>query len=156
MILLIYEWMNSHCLSGLVGRGDLVGGTELGNSLHHCSRKIWAQLLSLWLVLYISGQAGQAADLTDRMDIAIQLPRFRRSFWKSFFPSRIFDQHFGEHVSESDVLAAYSPRPSLFRWPSWMDSGHSEVRTRCWCLCFGCAKAAPSNVTTGSGSRTLF
>ncbi|XP_062844673.1 crystallin, alpha B, b [Trichomycterus rosablanca] len=66
------------------------------------------------------------------MDIAIQLPWFRRSFWPSFFPSRIFDQHFGEHVSESDVLAPhpslYSSRPSFFRWPSWVESGLSEMK----------------------------
>ncbi|KAK2816547.1 hypothetical protein Q7C36_022818 [Tachysurus vachellii] len=66
------------------------------------------------------------------MDIAIQHPWFRRSFWPSFFPSRIFDQHFGEHISESDVLAPYPslyfPRPSFFRLPSWMDSGLSEMK----------------------------
>ncbi|XP_027034420.1 crystallin, alpha B, b [Tachysurus fulvidraco] len=66
------------------------------------------------------------------MDIAIQHPWFRRSFWPSFFPSRIFDQHFGEHISESDVLAPYPslyfPRPSFFRWPSFMDSGLSEMK----------------------------
>ncbi|XP_053474131.1 crystallin, alpha B, b [Ictalurus furcatus] len=66
------------------------------------------------------------------MDIAIQHPWFRRSFWTSFLPTRIFDQHFGEHISESDVLAPYPslyfPRPSFFRWPSWVDSGLSEMK----------------------------
>ncbi|TSL34528.1 Alpha-crystallin B chain [Bagarius yarrelli] len=66
------------------------------------------------------------------MDIAIQHPWFRRSFWSSIFPSRLFDQHFGEHISESDVLAPYPslyfPRPSLFRWPSWVESGLSEMK----------------------------
>ncbi|GAA6095756.1 crystallin, alpha B, b [Tachysurus ichikawai] len=64
------------------------------------------------------------------MDIAIQHPWFRRSFWPSFFPSRVFDQHFGEHISESDVLppSLYFPRPSFFRWSSWMDSGLSEMK----------------------------
>ncbi|MCI4394607.1 hypothetical protein PGIGA_G00170630 [Pangasianodon gigas] len=66
------------------------------------------------------------------MDITIQHPWFRRSFWPSFFPSRIFDQHFGEHISESDVLAPYPspyfPHLSFFRWPSWVDSGLSEMK----------------------------
>ncbi|XP_065140236.1 crystallin, alpha B, b [Paramisgurnus dabryanus] len=64
------------------------------------------------------------------MDIAIQHPWFRRSFWPSFFPSRIFDQHFGEHISESDMIPSlYYHRPSSFlRWPSWMESGLSEMK----------------------------
>ncbi|XP_051949456.1 crystallin, alpha B, b [Xyrauchen texanus] len=63
------------------------------------------------------------------MDIAIQHPWFRRSFWPSFFPSRIFDQHFGEPISNSDMIPSlYYPRPSFLRWPSWVDSGLSEMK----------------------------
>ncbi|KAL6463388.1 hypothetical protein MHYP_G00277790 [Metynnis hypsauchen] len=66
------------------------------------------------------------------MDIAIQHPWFRRSFWPSFFPSRIFDQHFGEHIPESEALTPYPSlyfsRPSFFRWPSWVESGLSEMK----------------------------
>ncbi|XP_048045973.1 crystallin, alpha B, b isoform X1 [Megalobrama amblycephala] len=63
------------------------------------------------------------------MDIAIQHPWFRRSFWPSFFPSRIFDQHFGEPITETDVIPSlYYPRPSFLRWPSWVDSGLNEMK----------------------------
>ncbi|KAI7812907.1 crystallin, alpha B, b [Triplophysa rosa] len=63
------------------------------------------------------------------MDITIQHPWFRRSFWPSLFPSRIFDQHFGEHMSESDLIPSLSyHRPSFFRWPSWLESGISEMK----------------------------
>ncbi|KAG9281994.1 crystallin, alpha B, b [Astyanax mexicanus] len=66
------------------------------------------------------------------MDVAIQHPWFRRSFWPSFFPSRIFDQHFGEHIPESEMLTPYPslyyPRPSFFRLPSWVESGLSEMK----------------------------
>ncbi|XP_012677437.1 crystallin, alpha B, b [Clupea harengus] len=65
------------------------------------------------------------------MDVAIQQPWFRR-FLPSFFPSRLFDQHFGEHISESDMLppipSLYYPRSSFPRWPGWLESGHSEMR----------------------------
>ncbi len=61
------------------------------------------------------------------MDIAIQ-PCILRS-WPSYFPtSRIFDQHFGDPISEAEMIPSlYYPRPSFFRWPSWVDSGLSEV-----------------------------
>ncbi|TRY81399.1 hypothetical protein DNTS_032834 [Danionella cerebrum] len=63
------------------------------------------------------------------MDIAIQHPWFRRSFWPSFFPSRMFEQHFGEPISESDMMPSlYYPRPSFLRWPSWIESGVSEMK----------------------------
>ncbi|XP_028648685.1 crystallin, alpha B, a [Erpetoichthys calabaricus] len=68
------------------------------------------------------------------MDIAIQHPWFRRSFFPSFFPSRIFDQNFGEHLTESEMFPSFSSmfwpnlRSSLFRMPSWMDTGLSEMR----------------------------
>ncbi|KAJ8388299.1 hypothetical protein AAFF_G00134530 [Aldrovandia affinis] len=66
------------------------------------------------------------------MDIAIQHPWLRRSFVPSYFPARIFDQHFGEHISDSELFAPvpplYYPRTPLLRLPSWVDSGHSEMR----------------------------
>ncbi|XP_051970844.1 alpha-crystallin B chain-like [Xyrauchen texanus] len=63
------------------------------------------------------------------MDIAIQHPLFRRSYWPFFFPSRIFDQHFGEPISDSDMIPSlYYSRPFFLRWPSWMDSGLSEMK----------------------------
>ncbi|XP_055516656.1 crystallin, alpha B, b [Leucoraja erinacea] len=70
------------------------------------------------------------------MDIAIQHPWFRRSlFQNSLFPSRIFDQHFGEHFDlepfinfSSLVNPFYWKAAGLSRIPSWLQSGLSEVR----------------------------
>ncbi|KAG9351490.1 hypothetical protein JZ751_022740 [Albula glossodonta] len=66
------------------------------------------------------------------MDIAIQHPWFRRSFFPSYFPTRIFDQHFGEHISDNELFAPfppfYYPRLPFLRLPSWVDSGLSEMR----------------------------
>ncbi|XP_077062612.1 alpha-crystallin B chain-like [Siphateles boraxobius] len=65
------------------------------------------------------------------MDIAIQHPWFRRSFWPSFLSSRVFDQHFGEPISETDMIPSlYYPQPFFQRWPSWVDtdSGLSEMK----------------------------
>lgn len=118
-----------------------VGGPKwkrqrLANSLHHYSRKIhsWLVCQGPSVLLYLSAQAEEAAVFwvllrpRHKMDIAIQHPWFRRSFWPSFFPSRIFDQHFGEPITETDVIPSlYYPRPSFLRWPSWVDSGLSEV-----------------------------
>ncbi|KAL2095112.1 hypothetical protein ACEWY4_009831 [Coilia grayii] len=65
------------------------------------------------------------------MDVTIQQPWYRR-FIPFSFPSRIFDQHFGEPITESDMLppipSLYYPRLSFPRWPSWLESGHSEMR----------------------------
>lgn len=119
-----------------------MGGTERGGEkqtvyiiVPERSRPVSAPIASG--VYKLTGRTGIRLYLSsivlfrDKMDIAIQHPWFRRSFWTSFFPTRIFDQHFGEHISESDVLAPYPslyfPRPSFFRWPSWVDSGLSEV-----------------------------
>ncbi|XP_066566601.1 crystallin, alpha B, b [Amia ocellicauda] len=70
--------------------------------------------------------------MSANMDIAIQHPWFRRPFFSSFFPCRIFDQNFGEHISEGDVFSPfpplYWPRSSFFRMPTWVDSGLSEMR----------------------------
>ncbi|KAG8434479.1 hypothetical protein GDO86_012743 [Hymenochirus boettgeri] len=68
------------------------------------------------------------------MDVAIQYPWFRRQFYSLFGPSRIFDQHFGEHLHEGDLFPASSfLSPFLFRYPflrlpSWIDSGLSEMK----------------------------
>ncbi|XP_036380854.1 crystallin, alpha B, b [Megalops cyprinoides] len=66
------------------------------------------------------------------MDVAIHHPWFRRPLFPSYLPSRIFDQHFGEHISENELFAPfpslYYPRAPFFRLPSWVDSGHSEMR----------------------------
>lgn len=68
---------------------------------------------------------------TASMDIAIQHPWFKRALGP-FYPSRLFDQFFGEGLFEYDLLpflsSTISPyyRQSLFR--TVLDSGISEVR----------------------------
>ncbi|KAJ8347537.1 hypothetical protein SKAU_G00261260 [Synaphobranchus kaupii] len=66
------------------------------------------------------------------MDIAIQHPWLRRSILPSYFPPRMFDQHFGEHIPDTELYTPipsfYYPRLALPRLPSWVDSGHSEMR----------------------------
>ncbi|KAM9696377.1 alpha-crystallin A chain isoform 3-T3 [Dama dama] len=65
------------------------------------------------------------------MDIAIQHPWFKRALGP-FYPSRLFDQFFGEGLFEYDLLpflsSTISPyyRQSLFR--TVLDSGISELR----------------------------
>jgi hypothetical protein len=65
------------------------------------------------------------------MDITIQHPWFKRALGP-FYPSRLFDQFFGEGLFEYDLLpflsSTISPyyRQSLFR--TVLDSGISEVR----------------------------
>uniref|UniRef100_A0A8C0L3N8 Alpha-crystallin A chain n=2 Tax=Carnivora TaxID=33554 RepID=A0A8C0L3N8_CANLU len=69
------------------------------------------------------------------MDIAIQHPWFKRALGP-FYPSRLFDQFFGEGLFEYDLLpflsSTISPyyRQSLFR--TVLDSGISELTTRMW------------------------
>ncbi|KAM9696376.1 alpha-crystallin A chain isoform 2-T2 [Dama dama] len=71
------------------------------------------------------------------MDIAIQHPWFKRALGP-FYPSRLFDQFFGEGLFEYDLLpflsSTISPyyRQSLFR--TVLDSGISEVRLRARCF----------------------
>uniref|UniRef100_UPI00398E4B0D alpha-crystallin A chain n=1 Tax=Pristiophorus japonicus TaxID=55135 RepID=UPI00398E4B0D len=66
------------------------------------------------------------------MDLAIQYPWFRRSLG-SYYPSRLFDQFFGEGHFDYDLFpffsSAMSPyyRQSVFR--TFLDSGISEVRS---------------------------
>lgn len=72
-----------------------------------------------------------AAVPTPDMDIAIQHPWFKRALG-AFYPSRLFDQFFGEGLFEYDLLpflsSTVSPhyRQSLLR--TALDSGISEVR----------------------------
>ncbi|KAJ7320613.1 hypothetical protein JRQ81_020124 [Phrynocephalus forsythii] len=66
------------------------------------------------------------------MDITIQHPWFKRALGP-FFPSRLFDQFFGEGLYEYDLLPWFSStispyyRQSFFR--SFLESGVSEVRS---------------------------
>ncbi|NP_571232.1 crystallin, alpha B, a [Danio rerio] len=66
------------------------------------------------------------------MEISIQHPWYRRPLFPGFFPYRIFDQYFGEHLSDSDPFSPFYTmfyyRPYLWRFPSWWDSGMSEMR----------------------------
>ena len=68
------------------------------------------------------------------MDIAIQHPWFRRAM-TSFYPTRLFDQFFGEGMFDYDLLpyaaSTISPfyRQSLFRnFGDYANSGISEVK----------------------------
>ncbi|KAM4862274.1 alpha-crystallin A chain isoform X1 [Urocitellus parryii] len=69
------------------------------------------------------------------MDVTIQHPWFKRALGP-FYPSRLFDQFFGEGLFEYDLLpflsSTISPyyRQSLFR--TVLDSGISELMTRMW------------------------
>ncbi|XP_062031113.1 alpha-crystallin A chain isoform X2 [Lepus europaeus] len=71
------------------------------------------------------------------MDVTIQHPWFKRTLGP-FYPSRLFDQFFGEGLFEYDLLpflsSTISPyyRQSLFR--TVLDSGISELMTRMWSL----------------------
>ncbi|CAO2608580.1 Alpha-crystallin A chain [Lemmus lemmus] len=56
------------------------------------------------------------------MDVTIQHPWFKRALGP-FYPSRLFDQFFGEGLFDYDLL----PFQSLFR--TVLDSGISEVRS---------------------------
>ncbi|XP_030076618.1 alpha-crystallin B chain [Microcaecilia unicolor] len=68
------------------------------------------------------------------MDIAVHRPWIPRPFFSYFGPSRIFEQNFGEHLHEADLLptsAALSPfyfRFPFFRLPNWIETGFSELR----------------------------
>ncbi|XP_072139905.1 crystallin, alpha B, b [Mobula birostris] len=70
------------------------------------------------------------------MDIAIQHPWFRRSFLpSSLFPSRLFDQNFGELI-DPEPFQSFASFVNPFYWrtagllsriPSWLQSGMSEL-----------------------------
>ncbi|XP_063167211.1 alpha-crystallin B chain [Candoia aspera] len=67
------------------------------------------------------------------MDVTIHHPFFRRRLFPSLSPSRIFSQHFGEPVMESELFAGALPfnsyflRPYTFRSAGWLDSGLPEM-----------------------------
>ncbi|XP_042543257.1 alpha-crystallin A chain isoform X1 [Dipodomys spectabilis] len=69
------------------------------------------------------------------MDVTIQHPWFKRALGP-FYPSRLFDQFFGEGLFEYDLLpflsSTISPyyRQSLFR--TVLDSGISELMSHMW------------------------
>ncbi|KAL2085525.1 hypothetical protein ACEWY4_018845 [Coilia grayii] len=67
------------------------------------------------------------------MDIAIQYPWLRRPFYPSYFPHRIYDQLFGEHLPDADLFSPFLSllynRPFHMRLPGWTDSGFSEIRS---------------------------
>ncbi|XP_078088203.1 alpha-crystallin A chain [Mustelus asterias] len=66
------------------------------------------------------------------MDLTIQYPWFRRSL-TSFYPSRLFDQFFGEGPFDYDLFPIFSSTVSpYYRLPAFrnfLDSGISEVRS---------------------------
>lgn len=68
------------------------------------------------------------------MDIPVHHPFFRRPLLSYFLPSRIFNQTFGEHLAESELLPSSSPfssyflRPSFPRTPGWLEGKFSEMR----------------------------
>ncbi|KAM5154677.1 LOW QUALITY PROTEIN: alpha-crystallin A chain [Callospermophilus lateralis] len=88
------------------------------------------------------------------MDVTIQHPWFKRALGP-FYPSRLFDQFFGEGLFEYDLLpflsSTISPyyRQSLFR--TVLDSGISELMTHMWFVmhqphAFGNPKNNPAKV----------
>lgn len=78
------------------------------------------------------------------MDITIHNPLIRRPLLSWLAPSRIFDQIFGEHLQESELLPAsptFSPflmRAPILRMPSWLEAGLSEVIFLLNALCYCC------------------
>lgn len=74
------------------------------------------------------------------MDITIHNPLIRRPLLSWLAPSRIFDQIFGEHLQESELLPAspsLSPflmRSPILRMPSWLETGLSEVIFPSYCF----------------------
>ncbi|XP_003219022.2 alpha-crystallin A chain [Anolis carolinensis] len=79
-----------------------------------------------------SPRLAAAAAAKSTMDITIQHPWFKRALGP-FFPSRLFDQYFGEGFFEYEFLPFFSStispyyRQSFFR--SFLESGVSEVRS---------------------------
>uniref|UniRef100_A0A673JIN9 Alpha-crystallin B chain n=1 Tax=Sinocyclocheilus rhinocerous TaxID=307959 RepID=A0A673JIN9_9TELE len=63
------------------------------------------------------------------MEISIQHPWYRRPWFPGYFPYRIYDQYFGEHLPNSDLFSPFMfyYRPYFWRSPNSWDSGMSEV-----------------------------
>ncbi|XP_023378954.1 alpha-crystallin A chain isoform X3 [Pteropus medius] len=97
------------------------------------------------------------------MDIAIQHPWFKRALGP-FYPSRLFDQFFGEGLFEYDLLpflsSTISPyyRQSLFR--TVLDSGISELMTHMWFVMHqphpGSPKSNPTKVRSDRDKFVIF
>lgn len=70
------------------------------------------------------------------MDVTIHHPFFRRRLFPGPSSGRIFSQHFGEPLMESELFAGNWPlgsflgRPFTFRNAGWIDSGLPEVTLR--------------------------
>ncbi|XP_037000460.2 alpha-crystallin A chain isoform X1 [Artibeus jamaicensis] len=85
------------------------------------------------------------------MDITIQHPWFKRALGP-FYPSRLFDQFFGEGLFEYDLLpflsSTISPyyRQSLFR--TVLDSGISELMSHMWFVMHQPQAGSPKNNPT--------
>ncbi|XP_019521542.1 PREDICTED: alpha-crystallin A chain isoform X5 [Hipposideros armiger] len=97
------------------------------------------------------------------MDITIQQPWFKRALGP-FYPSRLFDQFFGEGFFEYDLLpflsSTISPhyRQSLFR--TVLDSGISELMTHMWFVMHqphpGNPKSNPTKVRSDRDKFVIF
>ncbi|KAM5279228.1 alpha-crystallin A chain isoform 2-T2 [Hipposideros larvatus] len=97
------------------------------------------------------------------MDITIQHPWFKRALGP-FYPSRLFDQFFGEGFFEYDLLpflsSTISPhyRQSLFR--TVLDSGISELMTHMWFVMHqphpGNPKSNPTKVRSDRDKFVIF
>uniref|UniRef100_A0A8C5V1G1 Alpha-crystallin A chain n=1 Tax=Microcebus murinus TaxID=30608 RepID=A0A8C5V1G1_MICMU len=97
------------------------------------------------------------------MDVTIQHPWFKRPLGP-FYPSRLFDQFFGEGLFEYDLLpflsSTISPyyRQSLFR--TVLDSGVSELMTRMWFVMHqphaGNPKSNPGKVRSDRDKFVIF
>uniref|UniRef100_A0A6I8N4J0 Alpha-crystallin A chain n=1 Tax=Ornithorhynchus anatinus TaxID=9258 RepID=A0A6I8N4J0_ORNAN len=114
--------MPSFCPSGIY-RGMLPGSSQ-------CSPV--KPTLSLDCLLTASSPCLLCLQAVRNMDITIQQPWFKRALGP-LYPSRLFDQFFGEGLFEYDLLpflsSTISPyyRQSLFR--TVLESGISEVRS---------------------------
>ncbi|XP_042327207.1 alpha-crystallin B chain [Sceloporus undulatus] len=68
------------------------------------------------------------------MDITVHHPFFRKPLLSSVLPSRIFNQTFGEHLPESELLpvssalSSFFSKPFILRNPGWLENRFSEMR----------------------------
>ncbi|XP_069414275.1 alpha-crystallin A chain isoform X1 [Ovis canadensis] len=132
------SWMHTDAMTGLPGAG-VTGSFQLLSCTFCPSQGFYKQAprpsssvrCPTGPALTISSPRVPTEPLPT-MDIAIQHPWFKRTLGP-FYPSRLFDQFFGEGLFEYDLLpflsSTISPyyRQSLFR--TVLDSGISEVRS---------------------------